>query len=44
MSDIAKADINDIAGSVALVCIFFGWAVYLPVLGFFFALFIPLPV
>jgi len=44
MSDIAKADIKDIAGSVALVCILFGLAVYLPVLGFFFALFIPLPV
>lgn len=44
MSDIARAEMKDIAGHVVLVCVLFGLAVYLPVLGFFFALFIPLPV
>lgn len=44
MPETAKVEIKDIAGSVALVCALFGLAVYLPILGFFFALFIPLPV
>lgn len=44
MPDTTKADMKDIAGNVALVCALFGLAIYLPVFGFFFALFIPLPV
>lgn len=44
MPDLAKMEIKELAASVALVCFLFGMAVYLPILGFFFALFIPLPV
>ncbi len=44
MSDLAKMEVKDIAASIALICALFGLAIYLPILGFFFALFIPLPV
>ncbi len=44
MPDLAKMEVKDLVGSITLVCFLFGMAVYLPVLGFFFALFIPLPV
>ncbi|RTZ97421.1 MAG: hypothetical protein DSY90_07330 [Deltaproteobacteria bacterium] len=44
MSDITNAEVKRIAGGVALVLALFGMAVYLPIIGFFFALFIPLPI
>ncbi len=44
MTDISSAEVKHIAGGVALILLLFGMAVALPVFGFFFSLFIPLPV
>ncbi len=44
MSDITNAEVKSIAGGVALILALFGMAAHLPIIGFFFALFIPLPV
>ncbi len=44
MSDITNAEVKSIAGGVALILVLFGMAAHLPIIGFFFALFIPLPV
>lgn len=44
MSDITNTEVKSIAGGVALILALFGMAVHLPIIGFFFALFIPLPV
>jgi uncharacterized protein YybS (DUF2232 family) len=44
MSDITNAEVKSITGGVALILALFGMAAHLPIIGFFFALFIPLPV
>ncbi len=43
MPNIANTEMKDIVGHIFLVCILFGLSLFLPMIGFFIALFIPLP-